>query len=92
MRKLNFDWEKASLQEARPEDYERAQAVLDKHKTRLRNVSDIVGYWIGSRFGEPYIMVAVREGRGIVAERKIPDALDGVRVYYIEGTPEIQKI
>jgi hypothetical protein len=92
LRRLEFEWAKSSLQGADPEDYERAQAVLEKHKTLFAVVKDIVGYWIGSKFGEPYIMVAVMEGRGKVVEGKIPDMLDGIKVYYLEGTPEFHQI
>jgi hypothetical protein len=91
MKKLDFDLNTAAIGPASTGDLENAKRVMQTHKGVLQ-ASGVVGMWIGARAAEPYIMVAVNPAKGKQLERTIPDSIDGVSVYYIEGTPTLYPI
>jgi hypothetical protein len=45
----------------------------------------VLGMWVGARASRPYIMLAVNENHGEELREAIPDSLDGINVYYLEG-------
>lgn len=83
MKRLDFN-PIVSFQPYENKDRVVAEAVLEVHKDTFRSSGEVFGYWIGYRFGDPYVLVAVREGYGEIIGRKIPDMLDGLSVYYEE--------
>jgi hypothetical protein len=86
LRKTDFDVVKAAIQDEGRSDLHHAQRVMEKNRHILQ-ADGVVGMWVGARASKPYIMVAVMEHRGRQLQAVIPDSVDGVSVYYVEGTP-----
>ena len=86
MRRVNFDLGSAATPGVPGTDLARAQLVVETNQ-HLLQVPGVVGVWVGGKASTPIIVIAVREHRGHELESKVPDSLDGVNVYYIEGTP-----
>lgn len=84
MKKANFD----PGREASRIRLRDAQLAMEKHQKELE-LPGVVAVWVGSRASTPYILVAVNEGRSEELRNAIPDSIDGVTVYYIEGTPHL---
>jgi hypothetical protein len=51
----------------------------------------ITGYWVGWRSSGPYVMVTVGIGRVKDAEKLVPDKLEGLDVYYMEGETRLAR-
>jgi hypothetical protein len=83
MQKADFDIATGAI-EGRTTDLRAATSALERHRSLL-DTPGVLGMWAGARGPEPYIMLAVQERRGPRLSEQIPDALDGVRVYYVEG-------
>ncbi len=86
MRKTDFDVVTAAIQDAGRSDLHYAQRVMERNRHILQ-ADGVVGMWVGARSSTPYIMLAVMENRGNLLRDVIPDSVDGVSVYYVEGTP-----
>jgi hypothetical protein len=86
MKKADFDLGAAGTPAASSCDLQHAEQVMKKHKHILQRAG-VVGIWIGARKASPYIMVAINPDGAEELKRKIPDLLEGVSVYYIEGIP-----
>lgn len=86
MKKTDFDVATAAIQDAGRSDLHRARRAMEKHRDILQ-ADGVVGMWVGARASTPYIMVAVMESRGDQLRDIIPDSVDGVSVYYVEGIP-----
>ena len=84
MKKLDFDLKDTSKATGR--DLKNAVRVMERHK-RVLHASGVVGTWVGAKASQHYIMVAVDPDNGEKLKRTIPDSIEGVAVYYIEGTP-----
>lgn len=82
MKKLDFDWRKAS-KPLQPDIEKRAQEILKRYRDEYLSHPDIQGVWIGSKYGEPYIMILVKPGSKLI--KTIPDELERLKVYYLEG-------
>ena len=85
MRKTDFDVATAAIEDAGRSDLHHAASVMERNRHRLQ-ADGVVGMWVGARASRPYIMIAVRQDRGDQLRSVIPDSVDGVSVYYIEGT------
>jgi len=87
MKKVNFDLRTtAAASRASRRDVEAARRVMEKHKSLLQGAG-VVGMWIGAKSSRPYIMVAVSPDGSAKLQHTIPDSIEGVNVYYVEGTP-----
>jgi hypothetical protein len=86
MKKANFDLGTAAVAPTSRCDLRHAERVLERNKLRLQ-ASGVVGMWIGAKASRPYIMIAVNQNRGKELRQMIPDSLEGISVYYVEGTP-----
>jgi hypothetical protein len=84
MRRTDFDVATAAVEDAGQSDLHRAASILERNR-HLLQADGVVGMWVGARASEPYIMLAVRQDRGDHLRSVIPDSVDGVSVYYIEG-------
>jgi hypothetical protein len=89
MMKADFDLGAAAVPPTSRRDLRHAERVLERNKSRLQ-ASGVVGMWIGAKASRPYIMIAVNQDRGKELRQAIPDSLDGINVYYVEGTPAVQ--
>jgi hypothetical protein len=69
---------------------DRAQEVLDRNRNQLQT-SGVVAMWIGAKASRPYIMLAVNPDQTQELRQVIPDSLDGISVYYIEGIPSLMR-
>lgn len=87
MRRVDFDLGQAALGGVTEIDFRVAQRVLDQHRSRLQEPG-VIGTWVGARASTPYVMVALRAPHSEELCARIPDALDGVSVYYIEGSQQ----
>jgi hypothetical protein len=83
MRKPDFDIRSAALL-GTATDLDRAARAIERHRWLLQEPG-VLGMWAGARGAEPYIMLAVREDGSTRLSRTIPDSLEGISVYYIEG-------
>ena len=63
----------------------RVAARVMKKNRRLLSSPDIFGVWVGARASEPYIMLGIKPGRSADLSDAIPDSIEGVTVYYVEG-------
>jgi len=86
MRRAHFDVD-AQQETADEMRLRAAGASLHRHENIFRGHPDIVGYGLGVRNSEPYIIVFVRPGTGIEMGKAIPDIVDGFEVYYRETSP-----
>jgi hypothetical protein len=87
MKKVDFDLGTTAVAaRASRRDVKAAQRVMEKHKSLLQGAG-VVGIWIGAKASRPYIMVAVSPDVSARLQRSIPDSIEGVNVYYVEGTP-----
>jgi len=86
LRKTDFDVATAAIQDAGRSDLHHARRVMERNRHILQT-DGVVGMWVGARASRPYIMLAVLENRGNQLRDVIPDSVDGVNVYYVEGTP-----
>lgn len=84
MRKTDFDVVTAAIQDAGRSDLEDAQRVMEKNRHILQ-ARGVVGMWVGACASRPYIMLAVNENQGNELREVIPDSVDGINVYYVEG-------
>lgn len=84
MKKANFDLGAAALLGVSPHDVQAAHGVMERNQ-HLLQATGVVGVWIGARAHRPYIMLAVNEQHSDELRERIPDALDGINAYYIEG-------
>jgi hypothetical protein len=82
MKRVNFDI-KASTKTGT--DIRTAARVMQKNR-RLLSAPDIFAVWVGARASEPYIMLGIKPGRGSRLSKVIPDSIEGVNVYFMEGT------
>lgn len=83
MKKVDFNIGTAAVAGSRT-DLGAASRVMEQHRELLQ-VPGVVGMWVGAAASEPYIMLAVKEGRSASLTRTIPDSLDGINIYYTEG-------
>lgn len=83
MKKVDFDIG-AEAQRGASISLATASDVIQKHQDILQEPG-VLGMWAGARGPEPYIMLAVHYERSRPLSKAIPDSLDGVSVYYIEG-------
>jgi hypothetical protein len=88
MRKADFELGEAAMSGASERDIEAAKLIMRKHRSILQ-AEGISGIWIGPRLSKPYIMVSVSPSGSGRLKRQIPDSLDGLAVYYIEGVPTL---
>jgi hypothetical protein len=84
MRKVDFDLAAGAIPGAPASDIHSAARVMERNR-RLLQAPGVVGIWVGARASKPYIILAVSQDRGDELRDAIPDSLDGVNVYYIEG-------
>lgn len=84
MKKADFDIGAAALVGVALSDVQIAQGVMERNRGLLQ-APGVVGVWIGARAHQPYIMLAVKEQGGDELRHHIPDSLDGISVYNIEG-------
>jgi hypothetical protein len=89
MRKSEFNLDEAAISNASRESMEEARRVLETNQPLLRS-SGVVGSWVGARASKAYIMLALKRGSSEKLKRAIPDSIDGVSIYFIEGTPSLQ--
>lgn len=89
MKKMPFDWKRV-LEPLDSFEERRAKAVLENYRKRLLALSEVQGFGVSSKHGEPYIFVFVKPGSGSNLQRLIPDKLADFDVYYLEGqsTPQ----
>jgi hypothetical protein len=88
MKKADFDLGKAAAAGADQRDIESAEQIMQRHKSLLQ-ADGVSGMWVGAKASRPYIMVAVSPSGSAKLKQTIPDSLDGVAIYYIEGIPTI---
>lgn len=86
LKRPSFDIASEAIVGASRIELEGASVVLDKHRDLLQTPG-VVGIWVGAAKSKPFIMVAVRQGHSKQLRRAIPDSLDGISVYYVEGKP-----
>jgi len=87
MKKANFNWINASKYDFDEEKYKKALEDLKKYEGILSSHPGIItGYWIGWKYGKPYIMVTIQKGKCEDPEKLLPDKLGDYDVYYIEGS------
>jgi hypothetical protein len=86
MKKADFDLGKAAAEGASQRDVESAERIMRRHKSLLQ-ADGVSGMWIGAKASRPYIMLAVSPSGTAKLKQTIPDSLDGVAIYYIEGVP-----
>lgn len=84
MKKADFDLGKAAAAGASRRDIESAEQIMQKHRSLLQ-ADGVSGMWVGAKASRPYIMVAVSPSGTAKLKQTIPDSLDGVAIYYIEG-------
>ena len=89
MRSPEFNLNEAEKSNASRESMEEAKRVLESNQALLRS-SGVVGSWVGARASQAYIMLALKRGSGERLKRDIPDSIDGVSIYFIEGTSALQ--
>ena len=83
MKKVDFDMGVAA-QAGRQTDLRTASQTMERNRELLQ-APGVLGMWVGARSASPYIMLAVNEAAGPALSQAIPDIVDGIRVYYIEG-------
>ena len=86
MQKARFNLGQAANAGASWRELKRAERVRNQNE-RLFRAPGVVGVWVGAKESRPYIMLAVAQGLGDSLKKAIPDALEGISVYYIEGKP-----
>lgn len=86
MKRADFDLGLAAASGVSTSDIELAEQVMRRHKSLLQ-AEGVSGMWIGAKASKPYIMVAVNPSGSAKLQNRIPDSLEGVAVYYIEGEP-----
>jgi hypothetical protein len=86
MRRADFDLGLAAASGLSSSDVKVAEQVMRRHKSLLQ-ADGVSGMWIGGKASKPYIMVAVNPSGSAKLQNTIPDSLEGVAVYYIEGKP-----
>lgn len=85
MRKLDFDWLEASKVKSKSKDrFSDAQSILKQYRDFLVSFEETTGHGVGNRYGEPYIVIFVKFGKGEELCGKIPDRLGDYDVYYTE--------
>ncbi len=90
LKKADFDWANASQKGFDSGEYAEAREYLASSREILEQHSDVItGYWVGSRNGDPYIMVAIEEGKVAKPGKLLPDTLGEYPVYYVEGHPHL---
>ncbi len=89
MRNAEFSLDEAATSSASHQAMEDAQRVLETNRPLLQ-ASEVVGVWVGAQASKAYIMLALNRGGGEKLKRAIPDSIDGVSIYFIEGTPSLQ--
>jgi hypothetical protein len=85
MRKADFDLAAGAIEGVRSGDLRNAQQILERNRHILQ-APGVLGMWVGAQASRPYIMVAVQENHGKEISKAIPDSLDGINVYYLEGS------
>jgi hypothetical protein len=85
MIKADFDLGNAAAVGASRGDVESAARTMQRHRSLLQAVG-VSGMWIGAKASRPYIMISVNPAEAAELRQAVPDSLDGVPVYYIEGT------
>ena len=88
MRRPEFNLDEAAKSNASPESMEEARRVLEANQPLLRS-SGVVGSWVGARASQAYIMLALKRGSGERLKRSIPDSINGISIYFVEGTPAL---
>ena len=83
MRRVDFDIA-AEAAQATGVDLQPAEEVVRTNR-HLLTTPGVLGIWAGARASEPYVMVAIKEDRTNGLRQTIPDSIDGVNVYYLEG-------
>jgi hypothetical protein len=84
MRKVDFDLAAGASSGAPARDLRNAARVMERNRLLLQ-APGVVGLWVGAQASKPYIIVAISQDSGDELRDAIPDSLDGVNVYYIEG-------
>lgn len=83
MRRADFDPVETAMK-ARSRDLRNVERVL-KRNQHIFEEDGVVGTWVGAGSSGPCIMLAVNENRSKALRDVIPDSLDGIAVYYVEG-------
>jgi hypothetical protein len=83
VRRVDFDIGEAAAKGARI-DLRGASRVMEQHR-ELLEAPGVIGVWVGTAARKPCIMLAVHEDRSAGLSEAIPDTLDGINVYYVEG-------
>jgi hypothetical protein len=84
MKKADFDPAETATK-ARSRDLRNAERVLKKNQGIFAE-DGIVGTWVGAGHAGACIMLAVNASRSKALRDVIPDSLDGIAVYYVEGS------
>jgi hypothetical protein len=84
MRKVDFDPVESAVKVA-TRDLRNAERVLERNHSIFEE-DGVVATWVGAGTSGPCIMLAVNENRSKELRNVIPDSLDGIAVYYVEGS------
>jgi hypothetical protein len=68
-------------------EYNKASDAIAKYMKTLSEAG-VEDYIIGTRYGKPYILVLIKEGKVGDLPKSIPDMLDGCEVFYKEFNPK----
>ena len=85
MKKADFDLATGAMQGGSNVALKFATRVMKTNQQKLSG-PDVLSMWVGARGSEPYIMLAVRGDHSARLSRTIPDSIEGVKVYYVEGS------
>jgi hypothetical protein len=90
MRRVNFDIAAEAVRGAGV-DLDSAEEVIRTNRHLLLSTPGVLGIWAGARATESYIMIAIQEDRTSGLSQTIPDSIEGVNVYYVEGILELMR-
>jgi hypothetical protein len=86
MKRVDFDLgTTAAAAQVSRRAVEAAERIMEKHRSALQAVG-VIGMWIGAKARRPYIMLAVTPSGSAKLQQSIPDSIEGINVYYLEGT------
>jgi hypothetical protein len=88
MRKLDIDLAAAADSNVSSNALDQAHRIMQRHQGILRTPG-VVGTWVGAAASRPYIMVAVDQNTEEDLTKTIPDSIEGVAIYYIQGSPAL---
>jgi hypothetical protein len=84
MKKADFD-PAGTATKARSQDLRNAERVLKKNRGIFAE-DGVGGTWVGAGSSGACIMLAVNANRSKALRNVIPDSLDGIAIYYVEGS------